>query len=759
MRRFNFTELEVQYSEATDPDFNKPDIFQTRGDFAGGDVVFEVIARDDESSIRRVLVMFKDVAGQDWTPLDLGYISSDPSGRETWTGSAPATDITGGELEFFVQVLDQSGNLGFSANKGSFFRAFPVAGYLLDPSCTGWCTPPVTVSLAEGVVGAAITVNGGPGSLPSTFTEDGTYAVTATVDGTTSSAVVRIDGSPPIITGPTVDSSYDLDESVTVTYSCSDSGIGVASCAGTVDGEPVSSGGSLPTGSIGEFTLVIDAIDKLGNTASQSYTYVVIPVANNDPDVDGDPYLIGEDQLLNVAAPGVLANDLPMDGSLAAVLINGPSNGTLTLAADGSFEYQPNPEYSGPDSFTYQACVGEFCSPPATVEILVSEVNDAPVAVDDAYSIDEDLELTVVAPGVLENDSDIDGESLSVTQSTDPGHGTLSIASDGSFSYTPDANFSGTDSFTYTVSDGNGGTDTATVSVTVNPVTDAVLRYVGTSLAQNGATVPLRVTVTSADGGSVVGGTVTFSVSDGFSCTDVVGPLYPGAPDTVGTAFCNHTVTGTRNGTTTFTVDATLSGSGTDGVALQGGLDPDEAHRCPDGSANTGGTCDIRVFKGVQHSITGGGNLLLSNSAGEYPANLGSKKNYGFNAGTDKRGNKPGGNINIVYEYMMPDGSLTDLQLKTTSIDSVGHLGIFGEITDDSAVLTDLGTLAVFTQNLIVQVKLTDGDDDSDPSTVDVVSYTAWDAFDGHLVFATNWDTALNIPMKQTLDGGNIDIK
>ncbi|MDF0599094.1 cadherin-like domain-containing protein, partial [Psychromarinibacter halotolerans] len=99
-------------------------------------------------------------------------------------------------------------------------------------------------------------------------------------------------------------------------------------------------------------------------------------------------------------------------------------------------------------------------------------VNDDPVAVADSYVTDEDTSLVILLPGVLANDTDIDGDTLSSDVATGPSNGTLSLNPDGSFTYTPDADFTGTDSFTYLVDDGNGGTDTATVSLTVNAVND-----------------------------------------------------------------------------------------------------------------------------------------------------------------------------------------------------------------------------------------------------------------------------------------------
>lgn len=99
--------------------------------------------------------------------------------------------------------------------------------------------------------------------------------------------------------------------------------------------------------------------------------------------------------------------------------------------------------------------------------------NTAPMAVDDDYGLDEDIPLNVSAPGVLDNDSDPNGDALTATVNTGPSSGSVTLNGNGSFIYTPDANFNGSDSFTYNASDGNGGTATGTVNLTVNPVNDA----------------------------------------------------------------------------------------------------------------------------------------------------------------------------------------------------------------------------------------------------------------------------------------------
>src|SRR5205807_685692 len=103
----------------------------------------------------------------------------------------------------------------------------------------------------------------------------------------------------------------------------------------------------------------------------------------------------------------------------------GPSHGSLTLNANGSFVYTPAANYNGGDSFSYKANDGTADSNIATVTLTINAVNDAPVAVDDAYRTDEDTTLTIAAPGVLANDSDVEGDALTAILVSGPSHGSL----------------------------------------------------------------------------------------------------------------------------------------------------------------------------------------------------------------------------------------------------------------------------------------------------------------------------------------------
>src|SRR5205814_1196676 len=141
---------------------------------------------------------------------------------------------------------------------------------------------------------------------------------------------------------------------------------------------------------------------------------LIVTGVNDAPVAAGNSYSLNEDSGLTVAAPGVLVNDSDVEGDLlTAVLVTGPTSGSLTLNSNGSFTYTPGANFNGTDSFTYTANDVVRDSNVATVTLTVTAVNDAPLAGNDAYSLNEDCVLNVAAAGVLSNDTDIDGDLLS----------------------------------------------------------------------------------------------------------------------------------------------------------------------------------------------------------------------------------------------------------------------------------------------------------------------------------------------------------
>ena len=202
---------------------------------------------------------------------------------------------------------------------------------------------------------------------------------------------------------------------------------------------------------------------------------LTITAVNDAPVADDDAYSVAEGGTLSIAAgAGVLAGDTDVEGAvLTATLVDGVQHGTLSLNADGSFTYTPTGSYNGTDSFTYLAGDGSANSNPATVTITVTPVNFPPVAQPDSFTIAEDGTLTVGRAGVLGNDTDQDGDTLTAVPGAGPAHGTLTLNADGSFTYTPVANYHGPDSFTYLADDGTVTSSPVTVSLTITPVNDA----------------------------------------------------------------------------------------------------------------------------------------------------------------------------------------------------------------------------------------------------------------------------------------------
>ena len=202
-----------------------------------------------------------------------------------------------------------------------------------------------------------------------------------------------------------------------------------------------------------------------GNGGVATATVAINVGANGAVSGVDDGYSVDEDATLSVAGPGVLGNDLDADGdALTAVLSSDVSNGTLVLNGDGSFDYTPDADFNGVDSFVYSVSDGFGSADTATVTITVDAVNDAPVALDDGAVTDVGVGVDI---DVLGNDGDVDGDTLTVVSVSQGANGAVAINADGTVNYTPVAGFSGADAFTYDVADGNGGVATATVDVTV----------------------------------------------------------------------------------------------------------------------------------------------------------------------------------------------------------------------------------------------------------------------------------------------------
>lgn len=225
--------------------------------------------------------------------------------------------------------------------------------------------------------------------------------------------------------------------------------------------------------------------------------------------------------LTSGTANGLLSNDT--GGAVSAQLVSTTSHGNLNLSADGTFTYIPEANFVGTDAFTYKASDGTSQSNTATVTITVGPINDSPVAVVDSYSVNEDGTLTVtVGQGVLANDVDVDNASLTALLGTTTGKGTLNLAANGSFTYTPGPDFFGTDTFTYQASDGAAASAAVTVTITVNPVNDPPVGQPDSYRVSKNT--PLAIT--QPDGISLVEDLVLGAVRDGSNNVTTPGSLW-----------------------------------------------------------------------------------------------------------------------------------------------------------------------------------------------------------------------------------------
>ena len=215
------------------------------------------------------------------------------------------------------------------------------------------------------------------------------------------------------------------------------------------------------------------------------------------PTANPTSYNVNENAVNAVTAnQGVLVGDTDPNGlSLTAQLASGPSHGMLTLNPDGSFSYTPTVNYVGTDSFTYTVTDGVATSTAAKVTLTVNYVPPAPpVVLAKSYALNENLPLSIAAPGLLAGATSQNGDFITAALVGAAQHGTVTVNADGSFTYAPAANYVGSDSFTYEALDGTVASNVATVTLSVNAVTQApTATGASWNLTENG-----QLTVTTA---------------------------------------------------------------------------------------------------------------------------------------------------------------------------------------------------------------------------------------------------------------------
>ena len=464
------------------------------------------------------------------------YTTDEDSGL---TVAAPAVlgNDSDGDGDSLTAVLDTApGNGTLSLNADGSFSYTPDADFNGSDSFTYHANDGVLDSNIATVSITVSPVNDAPVAFADSATTDEDVAVTVAVLAN--------------------DTDIDGDVLAVVAATQPANGLVVVEIDGTITYTPAANfnGGDSFTYDISD-----------GNGASDTATVsVTVNAVNDAPVATGDSYTAEEDTTLNVPAPGVLANDTDAENeSLTAELVTDASNGTLSLAGDGSFTYTPGPGFTGSDSFSYTSSDGLAASNVATVTIEVGAVNDAPVAIDDTYVVGEDAPLTISAPGVLFNDSDAEGDVLTAVLNTAPGAGTLALNADGSFDYMPNADFNGSDSFTYHASDGQADSNVATVNITVNPANDAPVATDDSATTNENTAVNIDVLANDSDvEGDSLSVTAATQPANGVVVVEADGTItYTPDADFSGIDSFTYDIGDGNGGTDTATVTVTISSS------------------------------------------------------------------------------------------------------------------------------------------------------------------------------------------------------
>jgi MYXO-CTERM domain-containing protein len=300
------------------------------------------------------------------------------------------------------------------------------------------------------------------------------------------------------------------------------------------------------------FTYTVD--DGTGRTDVGTVTITVDGVQDAPVAVDDSAETAEE----STVAIDVLANDFDVDGnSLTVTAVTQGSFGAVVNDGDG-VRYTPNANFFGADSFTYTVGDGAGGSDTATVAVTVTNTPDDPVAADDAATTNEDQAVVI---DVLDNDRDPDLDTLRVFSFSQPAHGAVTSADGSDVTYTPDADFFGTDSFTYIASDISGRTDTATVTVTVTAVQDAPVAVNDAATISEDGSLSIDVLANDRD---VDGDTLeVVSVStptNGTAQVELDGDVsYEPNADFHGTDSFTYTMRDGRGGNATATVTVTVT--------------------------------------------------------------------------------------------------------------------------------------------------------------------------------------------------------
>ncbi|MEW5755126.1 MAG: Ig-like domain-containing protein [Pseudomonadota bacterium] len=335
------------------------------------------------------------------------------------------------------------------------------------------------------------------------------------------------------------DTDADGDTLSISSFDATSANAGTVSCTTTCTYTPA-------TGFSGSDTFTYNVSDGTATSNRATVTVTVAPPGNTAPVANNDTATTPQDTAVTI---NVLTNDTDADGdTLTISSFDATSTNGGTVNCTTTCTYTPAPGFTGTDTFTYKATDGTAVSNSATVTITVtSTANTPPVANDNSATTPQNTAVTI---NVLANDTDADGDALSINNfsATTPAGGTVNCTT--TCTYTPASGFTGTDSFTYDVTDGKAVSNTATVTITVTAVQNQPPTCSVTATPSTGM-APLNVnfTATASDPDGTV---ASYLWSNGATGTST------SATYNAGTHTMSLTVTDNKGATATCSATVTV---------------------------------------------------------------------------------------------------------------------------------------------------------------------------------------------------------
>ena len=431
----------------------------------------------------------------DSTLATAGFDTSDPAATTTTTIAQPASSTTTDNATD-VNNAPTSADLSLDTNEDT-----PVTGSITATDLDG---DSLSYALGSNPANGSVTLN-----ADGTFTYipakdfNGSDSFSVTISdgkGGTTTSTVTIGVAPQNDAPTSADLSLNTNEDTPVNGSITATDLDGDSLSYALGANPAH--GSVTLNADGTFTYIpakdfndsdsfsVTVSDGKGGTTTSTVTIGVAP--QNDAPTSTDLSLNTNED--TPVTGSIIATDL--DGDRFSYSLNGaPTNGSVTLNADGSFTYTPASNFNGSDSFSVTISDGKGGTTTSTVTIGVAPQNDAPISADLSLNTNEDTPVTGSITA-----TDLDGDSLSYSLNGAPANGSVTLNADGTFTYTPASNFNGSDSFSVTISDGKGGTTTSTVTIGVAPLNDGPVAVADRIVVSEGGTV----TVLANGGGSVL---------------------------------------------------------------------------------------------------------------------------------------------------------------------------------------------------------------------------------------------------------------